>query len=196
MAKLHLECWSFVYPSATFHSPHIYPHGSLQRHGIPPRSPIVPSPALLSRSLARSLIRLLPRLGSSSRTSLSTKKIRVEQGTSTSRWCYLSLATPLFAQHGKLMLPVWSYYARSPAVCECAKVTSVRVKPTIYYPCHQLWLQARGLKKHLKRLNAPRHWMLDKLGGAFVSTPVVRAFAACVVRRSNRFSVISLRPHP
>ena len=33
-----------------------------------------------------------------------------------------------------------------------------------------LWLfQARGLKKHLKRLNAPKHWMLDKLGGAFVS---------------------------
>ncbi|GLU05209.1 hypothetical protein SLE2022_223210 [Rubroshorea leprosula] len=26
---------------------------------------------------------------------------------------------------------------------------------------------ARGLKKHLKRLNAPKHWMLDKLGGAF-----------------------------
>lgn len=32
------------------------------------------------------------------------------------------------------------------------------------------WVQqARGLKKHLKRLNAPKHWMLDKLGGAFVS---------------------------
>jgi hypothetical protein len=29
---------------------------------------------------------------------------------------------------------------------------------------------ARGLKKHLKRLNAPSHWMLDKLGGAFVSS--------------------------
>ncbi|RRT36361.1 hypothetical protein B296_00051542 [Ensete ventricosum] len=28
---------------------------------------------------------------------------------------------------------------------------------------------ARGLKKHLKRLNAPKHWMLDKLGGALVS---------------------------
>ena len=34
-----------------------------------------------------------------------------------------------------------------------------------FFPC---LLQARGLKKHLKRLNAPRHWMLDKLGGAFV----------------------------
>ncbi|OMO63860.1 Ribosomal protein S4e [Corchorus capsularis] len=31
--------------------------------------------------------------------------------------------------------------------------------------------KARGLKKHLKRLNAPRHWMLDKLGGAFAPKP-------------------------
>eukprot|EP00271_Cylindrocystis_brebissonii_P010303 TRINITY_DN26472_c0_g1_i1.p1 TRINITY_DN26472_c0_g1~~TRINITY_DN26472_c0_g1_i1.p1 ORF type:complete len:268 (+),score=61.75 TRINITY_DN26472_c0_g1_i1:54-857(+) len=30
---------------------------------------------------------------------------------------------------------------------------------------------ARGLKKHLKRLNAPRHWMLNKLGGAFAPKP-------------------------
>ncbi|KAL2898933.1 40S ribosomal protein S4 [Bienertia sinuspersici] len=30
---------------------------------------------------------------------------------------------------------------------------------------------ARGLKKHLKRLNAPKHWMLDKLGGAFARKP-------------------------
>ena len=29
---------------------------------------------------------------------------------------------------------------------------------------------ARGPKKHLKRLNAPSHWMLDKLGGVFVSS--------------------------
>lgn len=28
---------------------------------------------------------------------------------------------------------------------------------------------ARGPKKHLKRLNAPSHWMLDKLNGIFVS---------------------------
>lgn len=27
--------------------------------------------------------------------------------------------------------------------------------------------QARGLRKHMKRLNAPKHWMLDKLGVAF-----------------------------
>ena len=29
-------------------------------------------------------------------------------------------------------------------------------------------LQVRGPKKHLKRLNAPKHWMLDKMGGTFV----------------------------
>ena len=27
---------------------------------------------------------------------------------------------------------------------------------------------ARGPKKHMKRLNAPSHWMLNKLGGIFV----------------------------
>ncbi|WZZ48932.1 hypothetical protein YC2023_049039 [Brassica napus] len=32
-------------------------------------------------------------------------------------------------------------------------------------------LCARGMKKHLKRLNAPKHWMLDKLGGAFAPKP-------------------------
>jgi len=30
---------------------------------------------------------------------------------------------------------------------------------------------ARGPKKHLKRLNAPSHWMLDKLGGVFAPRP-------------------------
>jgi len=30
---------------------------------------------------------------------------------------------------------------------------------------------ARGPKKHLKRLNAPRHWMLDKLTGTFAPRP-------------------------
>jgi len=29
----------------------------------------------------------------------------------------------------------------------------------------------RGPKKHLKRLNAPKHWMLDKLTGAFAPKP-------------------------
>merc|ERR1712121_7121 len=29
----------------------------------------------------------------------------------------------------------------------------------------------RGTKKHLKRLNAPKHWMLDKLSGNFAPRP-------------------------
>lgn len=29
----------------------------------------------------------------------------------------------------------------------------------------------RGPKRHLKRLNAPKHWMLDKLGGVFAPKP-------------------------
>jgi len=29
----------------------------------------------------------------------------------------------------------------------------------------------RGPKKHLKRLNAPRHWMLDKLSGSYATRP-------------------------
>ncbi|KAL6969162.1 ribosomal protein S4A [Sarracenia purpurea var. burkii] len=34
-----------------------------------------------------------------------------------------------------------------------------------------LGIWARGLKKHLKRLNDPKHWMLDKLRGAFAPKP-------------------------
>jgi small subunit ribosomal protein S4e len=30
---------------------------------------------------------------------------------------------------------------------------------------------ARGPRKHLKRLNAPKHWMLDKLGGTWAPRP-------------------------
>ena len=30
---------------------------------------------------------------------------------------------------------------------------------------------ARGPKRHLKRLNAPRHWMLDKLSGVWAPRP-------------------------
>eukprot|EP01024_Parvocaulis_polyphysoides_P037079 TRINITY_DN3297_c0_g2_i1.p1 TRINITY_DN3297_c0_g2~~TRINITY_DN3297_c0_g2_i1.p1 ORF type:complete len:266 (-),score=39.02 TRINITY_DN3297_c0_g2_i1:123-920(-) len=29
----------------------------------------------------------------------------------------------------------------------------------------------KGIPKHLKRLNAPKHWMLDKLGGVFAPKP-------------------------
>lgn len=31
---------------------------------------------------------------------------------------------------------------------------------------------ARGPKKHLKRLNAPKHWMLSKMDGIWVSLRV------------------------
>ncbi|KAG0205164.1 serine/threonine protein kinase, partial [Mortierella sp. GBA30] len=34
-----------------------------------------------------------------------------------------------------------------------------------------LWTTARGPKKHLKRLNAPKHWMLDKLTGTYAPRP-------------------------
>jgi len=30
---------------------------------------------------------------------------------------------------------------------------------------------ARGPKKHLKRLHAPKAWMLEKLGGVFATRP-------------------------
>jgi hypothetical protein len=34
--------------------------------------------------------------------------------------------------------------------------------------CSCSCLQARGPKKHLKRLNAPKHWMLSKMDGIWV----------------------------
>ncbi|PWZ13693.1 40S ribosomal protein S4 [Zea mays] len=43
------------------------------------------------------------------------------------------------------------------------------VQVTKYQAAHNC--KARGSKKHLKRLNAPKHWMLDKLGGAFAPKP-------------------------
>merc|ERR1712137_172589 len=30
---------------------------------------------------------------------------------------------------------------------------------------------ARGPKRHMKRLNAPKHWMLDKMGGTWAPRP-------------------------
>lgn len=44
--------------------------------------------------------------------------------------------------------------------------------------------QARGPKKHLKRVAAPKHWMLDKLTGVFVS--VSRHFLAPNAARCGR----------
>lgn len=31
---------------------------------------------------------------------------------------------------------------------------------------------ARGPKKHLKRIRAPKSWMMDKMGGVFVSDAI------------------------
>lgn len=39
------------------------------------------------------------------------------------------------------------------------------------FVCFVIFDQARGPKKHLKRLNAPKAWMLDKLGGVFAPRP-------------------------
>lgn len=40
---------------------------------------------------------------------------------------------------------------------------------SVSWPALSSVLQARGPKKHLKRVAAPKHWMLDKLTGVFVS---------------------------
>merc|ERR1739848_296565 len=32
-------------------------------------------------------------------------------------------------------------------------------------------IMARGPKKHMKRLNAPKHWMLEKMGGTWAPRP-------------------------
>lgn len=48
---------------------------------------------------------------------------------------------------------------------------------------------ARGPKKHYKRINAPKHWMLDKLGGIFVSREggrLPRSAARCGRRSGHR----------
>jgi hypothetical protein len=37
---------------------------------------------------------------------------------------------------------------------------------------------ARGPKKHLKRLSAPHHWMLDKIAGKYVCVPLALLAAA------------------
>jgi ribosomal protein S4E len=37
----------------------------------------------------------------------------------------------------------------------------------LFFALSRPWLQVRGPKKHLKRLNAPHHWMLGKLDGVW-----------------------------
>jgi hypothetical protein len=49
---------------------------------------------------------------------------------------------------------------------------------SVLYSCgtHLPVLQARGPRKHLKRLAAPSSWMLDKLSGTYVRFPPHRVF--------------------
>ncbi|XP_013792874.2 40S ribosomal protein S4-like [Limulus polyphemus] len=44
---------------------------------------------------------------------------------------------------------------------------------------------ARGPKKHLKRLHAPKSWMLDKLGGVFVSMFTVEIYYTFRIKYVN-----------
>ncbi|GAB4814828.1 hypothetical protein N2152v2_001874 [Parachlorella kessleri] len=58
---------------------------------------------------------------------------------------------------------------------------------------------ARGPKKHLKRLNAPKHWMLDKLGGIFAPKPSAgphktRECLPLILLLRNRLNVPSGEP--
>lgn len=46
----------------------------------------------------------------------------------------------------------------------------------------------RGMRKHLKRLNAPKHWMLDKLGGVFAPKPSPGACRAKGFARAGRWA--------
>lgn len=48
----------------------------------------------------------------------------------------------------------------------------------------------RGPKKHMKRLNAPSHWMLNKLGGIFVSGQELRTLL-----KSNKLDTLSCCYH-
>lgn len=56
----------------------------------------------------------------------------------------------------------------------------------------RLGTMPRGPKKHLKRLNAPSHWMLDKLGGVFVSSRHQLMFALYHSLSRNPMEVHSL----
>lgn len=55
---------------------------------------------------------------------------------------------------------VWSKVAQQADQLYCCRPSSRTVRPST--------TMARGPKKHMKRLNAPKHWMLDKLGGTWV----------------------------
>jgi hypothetical protein len=57
--------------------------------------------------------------------------------------------------------------------------------------------QVRGPKKHLKRLNAPKHWMLDKLGGIWAPKPSAGPHKVrCVHVAAGRGAAVRAAPCP
>ena len=61
---------------------------------------------------------------------------------------------------------------------------------------------ARGPKKHLKRLNLPKNWMLSKLGGIFATRPTVGPYKlreclplSVVVRNRLKFALTARETH-
>ncbi|RMB98182.1 hypothetical protein DUI87_25085 [Hirundo rustica rustica] len=50
-------------------------------------------------------------------------------------------------------------------------LNSIKVVNSVIFHCSQALSKARGPKKHLKRVAAPKHWMLDKLTGVFAPRP-------------------------
>lgn len=72
-------------------------------------------------------------------------------------WCY---RLPACLEYR--LLPAQLYYTRRPSF-----LLPADGEPTLSQPANP---QGRGPKKHLKRLAAPSSWMLDKLGGTYVSS--------------------------
>jgi len=61
-----------------------------------------------------------------------------------------------------------------------ARLLAFRLRLQLFVVVHPVTVRpsstmARGPKKHMKRLNAPKHWMLDKLGGTWVGCGLRRA---------------------
>ena len=77
-----------------------------------------------------------------------------------------------------------------PSSCDALRppIAGARVSRSVSTRRACLGNMARGLKKHLKRLNAPKHWMLDKLGGVFAPKPSPGACRAKGFARAGRWA--------
>jgi len=91
----------------------------------------------------------------------------------------------------------WCFYfchpsRRRPSSCDACDAAAdrgrARLARRLYATRVFLGDMARGLKKHLKRLNAPKHWMLDKLGGVFAPKPSPGACRAKGFARAGRWA--------